>query len=330
MKNYPFVSIIIPCRNEADFIDKCLDSLIANDYPKDRMEILVIDGLSEDRTKEIIDIYANKYPFIKRIENPKKITPVAWNIGIKNSKGEIISMLGSHSTYSKNYISKSVQYLSDYHADVAGGVLRAAPARNTLVAKAIAYTVSHPFGSGLSYKGGLNKVKWVDTVFAGSYRKEILEKTGLFNENLVRSQDMDFNIRLKKAGGKILLVPEIGITYYPKSTFREFLKHNFKDGIWAILPLKFGATLFKPRHLIPLIFVTSIVIALCLSIFISYFLYIFLFIAGLYLTVSFTSSIHISIKHRNFIYLFLALIAFAIRHFAYGIGSLWGILKLIF
>jgi len=325
------VSVIIPCRNEEKFIEKCLSSIIANDYPKDKLEILVIDGMSEDNTRWIVKEYSQKYPFIKLLENPKRITPCALNIGIKNGAGEIIIRMDAHATYREDYISKSVKYLQEYNADNVGGIWKIMPRENSLINKSICLASSSVFGAGNAYyRRGYDKgIKEVDTVFGGCYKKEIFKKIGLFNENLIRNQDLEFNLRLVRSGGKILLVPKIISYYYPKSNFKEFFVHNFKDGFWVTYPIKFGIKAFSWRHLIPLIFILGLVGAGILGIFFPIFLWLFLFIIGLYIMANFYFSSKIAIKEKNLKYLFLMPIAFGSRHFGYGLGSLWGFIKLV-
>lgn len=328
IKNLPLISIIIPCRNEERFIGKCLDSIIANDYPKDKLEVLVVDGMSEDTTREILQRYEKKYPFIRILDNHKKITPVGMNIGIKSANGKIIMKMDAHTTYKNDYISKCVKYLNEYDADNVGGVLITVPENNTLVGKAITITLSHPFGSGNSYfRIGSKEPRWVDTVSFGCYKKEVFDKIGLYNEELVRSQDIEFNIRLKKAGGKILLHPDIIGYYYAKSNLKSFYKHNFDDGVWAIYPLKYSSMLFGLRYLIPFIFVSSLIGSVVLFLFLPIFLWLFIFILGSYLLTNIYFSSKIALTERCFRYLFIMPIVFATRHIGYGLGSVYGLLK---
>lgn len=327
----PFVSVIIPCRNEEKYIGKCLGSLLSQDYPKEKMEILVIDGMSEDKTREIVENYIKEYPLFKLLDNSKKFNPFAINIGIKSSNGEIVMIMGAHTHYEKDYISKCVKYLTEneYDADNVGGVLKIVPIENTLTAGAIAFSLSSPFGSGTSYyRTGLKKPRWVDTVFGGCYKREVFKKIGLFNESLVRSQDMEFNLRLKKAGGKTLLVPEIVAYYYPKSNLKDFFLHNFEDGIWAIYPLKFVKIPLRLRHYIPLIFISSLLGTGMLGIFFSVSFWLFLFVLGLYFLINIYFSAKIAAREKNLGYLFLMPISFAARHFGYGLGSIFGLIKL--
>jgi len=329
MENTSFVSIIIPCRNEEKFIGKCLDSIIEQDYPKDKIEVLVVDGASEDRTKKIIENCSKKYLFIKLLNNPQKFTPFALNIGIKNSKGEIIIRMDSHAGYERDYVSKCVKYLEEYGADNVGGIIRTIPVNNTLIAKSITCCLSSFFGAGGSYfRIGSKEPRWVDTVFGGCYKREVFDRIGFFNEKLKRSQDFEFNLRLKKFGGKILLVPDIVAYYYPQSNLKGFLKHNFKDGVWAILPLKIIKIPFNLRHYIPLFFVLSFFLTLIFGFFFFPARILFDLIFGSYLILNLFFSFRIALK-QGFKYFFIMPIVFMYRHFGYGLGSIYGLIKKI-
>jgi len=323
-------SVIIPCRNEKKFINRCLDSVILQDFPEEELEVLVIDGMSEDGTRAILKKYQKEYSFIKILDNPKKITPSALNIGIKSSKGEIIIRMDSHAVYEKDYISKCVRYLKKYNADNIGGIIRTLPAKDNITAKAIAISLSHFFGAGGSYfRIGAEKPKWVDTVFGGCYKKEVFKRVGFFNENLIRSQDMEFNLRLKKAGGKILLAPDIISYYYPKSNIKDFFIHNIKDGIWAVYPLKFVKMPLRLRHYIPLIFVLGLLGTGLLAIFFSVFFWLFISIICFYFLAAVYFSVKIAIKEKRVRFFVILPIIFATRHIGYGLGSIWGLVKIV-
>lgn len=322
------LSVIIPCRNEAKFIATCLDSLLLQDYPKEKLEILVVDGMSQDTTREILKEYA-KYSFIKVLDNPKKITPAALNIGIKNAKGSIIMRMDAHATYEKNYMSECVRYLKEYNADNVGGIIKTVPSKDTLEAKSIALCLGSRFGVGSSFfRAGSPSVMEVDTVFGGCYKREVFDKIGLFNENLARSQDMEFNMRLKKAGGKILLIPNIVSYYHPKSTLIGFLKHNFLDGKWAIIPMKFIKRPLKLRHYIPLMFVLSLLALGILGFFFPLFFFMLLSLLFFYFLLMGWFSFKTVLREKDMRYLFTMPVAFAVRHFGYGLGELAGIFDL--
>lgn len=326
--NLSLVSIIIPCRNEEKFIGRCLDSIIAQDYPRDKFEVLVVDGMSEDKTREILRDYAERYSFIRLLDNPKKITPCALNIGIKNARGEIIMRMDAHATYEKDYISKCVKYLNEYNADNVGGIMVTLPRNETFIGKAIAMVLSHPFGVGNSaFRTGAKEPKWVDTVFGGCYKREVFDKIGLFNENLTSTQDMEFNLRLKKAGGKILLHPDIVSYYYTRSDFKSFCKNNLRNGLWVILPFKFSKIIpVSLRHLIPFIFVLSIIVSGVLSFFSSIFFWLFLLIVGFYSLTNLYFSFKIALRKKNIKYLVVIPVLFAALHIGYGLGSAWGLI----
>jgi len=330
MSDCKSVSIIIPCRNEERFIAKCLDSIIANEHPKDRLEMLVVDGMSEDGTRTIVDGYARRYGFIRLLDNPKKHFTGAANIGVNNANGDVVMIMGAHASYERNYISSCVKYLRDYNADNVGGVLIATALKNTIMSKAVALALCHPFGAGNAhYRIGSKEPRWVDTVFGGCYKKEVFERIGLFNEDLPRSADMDFNIRLKQAGGKILLVPEIVAYYYPKPSLGGFLVHTVDDGFWAVCPLKYGSRIYYWRHLVPLVFVSSLIGSGALAGFCSFFSWSFLVISGAYALANIGSSIHIAMKEKSFKYVLAVPLAFGARHIAYGLGSLYGLVKVL-
>lgn len=325
----PLVSIIMPCRNEERFIGQCLDSIIAQDYPKDRLEVWIGDGISEDRTREIIEKYTREYPFIKLFDNPKKIAPVAQNIGIKNAKGEIIIIMDAHSNYRNDYISKCVKHSKEYNADNVGGIIITVPRDNSLLAKAIALVLSNPFGAGNAYfRIGSKKPRLVDTVPFGCYKKDIFKKIGLYNEKIARGYEMDLNLRLRKAAGKILLFPDIVSYYYIRSNLKDFLKHNFLNGFWVTYHFRFVLRVFAWRHLVPLVFVLSLIGSGILAVFFPIFWQLFLFILGSYFLVNIYFSLKIARREKNLKYLFIIPNIFMAHHISYGLGSIWGLVKL--
>jgi len=330
VSNLPYVSIIIPCRNEEKFIGNCLDSIVLNDYPKKRLEVLVVDGMSEDGTKEIAKKYVQQYAFINILDNPKRIIPSAMNIGIRNAKGDIIMKMDAHSTYKEDYISKCIKYLYEYNADNVGGIWHMIPRENTLLGKSIVFALSTPFGAGNAhFKIGSKEPRWVDTAPFGCYRKNVFNRIGLYDENIARSEDFNINSKLRRSGGKILLIPDIIIYYYTRSKFSEFCKHNFDNGFWITYPLKFFRTLFSWRHLLPLLFVLILISLIALSIFFPISLWLLLFIIASYILINFYFSCNITYKEKDLRYLILMPITFASIHLCYGLGSAWGLWKVI-
>jgi glycosyltransferase involved in cell wall biosynthesis len=332
MNELPSVSIVIPCRNERKFIGPCLDSILANNYPKDRMEILVVDGISEDGTRSVVEEYARRNPFIQLLGNPKKITPAALNIGIANAKGDVFMRMDAHARYHPDYMTKCIHALDHYRADDVGGIWNIVPRIDNLVGRAIVQTLSHPFGIGNSHYRltATAGPRWVDTVPFFCSRREVFEKIGLFNERLVRSQDIEFKHRLRKAGGKILLMPDIVSIYYARSDLRSFCILNFNNGVWAILPFVYAP--FMPvstRHLVPLIFVLGLLATFGAALQWPAGAWAFALVAGSYALLNFAASIQIAWYKRDHRYFFVMPWVFALLHFGYGLGSLWGAIKLL-
>jgi glycosyltransferase involved in cell wall biosynthesis len=322
----PLVSAVVPCRNEEKFIARCLDSIVANDYPRDRLEVLVLDGMSEDKTREIVESYARRYPFIRLVENPKKSIPAAMNTGIRHARGDTVIKMDAHSTYAPNHISGCVRYQGEYQAANVGGVCKMLPGADTKLAQAIVLALASRFGSGNArIKLGLDRPTWADAAAFGCYKKDLLSEIGLFNEKLLGSSDMDMNVRIRAADERILLVPEIVISYYADATLGALWKHNFGDGVWATFVMKFGSKGWSWRHWVPLAFVSSLLASLILSVFVPKALWFGLAIAGTYAVASLGASLQISIHERTLRFLGALPLAFAARHLAFGLGSLLGL-----
>ena len=187
----PSLSVLIPCRNEVRFLARCLDSVLAGDYPASEMEVLVIDGGSADGTRELIGRYAAADPRVKLIENPERITPCALNRGIDAARGEIIARVDAHAAVARDYFSKCVAHLIESGADNVGGGMRTIAQQQSWVSGAIITVLSHRFGVGNSYfRTGTTLPRWVDTVFGGCWRREVFDRVGRFNPQLARSQDL--------------------------------------------------------------------------------------------------------------------------------------------
>jgi GT2 family glycosyltransferase len=238
--------------------------------------------MSEDNTREIIKRYIKKYPFIKLINNSKKIVPTALNIGIRKARGDIIIRIDVHNTYPSNYIEKLILWIRKSKADNVGGIWITKAGAETPIAKAIALALSHPFGVWNPYfRIGIKEPKYVDTVPFGCYRREVFDKIGLFDEDLVRNQDDEFNLRLIKNGGKILLVPDIISYYYARDSIYKLWKMYFQYGYFKPLVVKKVGGILAWRQIIPSSFISSLILALLLSFFAKFFLWLFLFIFGL-------------------------------------------------
>jgi GT2 family glycosyltransferase len=326
----PFVTVVVPCRNEEKHIGRCLESILENDYPKERMEILVLDGMSEDRTREIVAGYSERYPLIRLVENPKRHIPGAMNIGIKTAKGERILKMDAHSTYQKEYISRCVRYQDKYGAENAGGVWKMVPGADTAMARAIVLGLGSRFGSGnANVKVGVENPTWSDTTAFGCFKKELFERIGMYDEKLRSSSDLDLNQRIQAAGGRILVAPDVVVNYVADADLRALRRHVFADGVWISYVMKFGKRAWSWRHWVPAALVMSLVAALALGAVNRGFLWLGLAIAGLYAAASLAASFQIAARERDARYALLLPVVFAVRHLVHGAGTLFGLLLVI-
>jgi len=322
----PFVSIIIPCRQEVHWIRSCLESILANDYPHDRMEVLVVDGMSDDGTRAVIEEFAAANPIVRMLDNPKRITPAALNAGVAAARGEIIIRIDAHTEYPTNYISSLVAWLERSEADNVGGLLITLPANETATAKAIALGCTHPFGVGNAFfRTGVTEPREVDTVPFGCYRRDVFDRIGLFDEELVRNQDIEFNLRLCRAGGRILLVPDVVSRYRIRSSLRKLFQTHYQNGYFNVLVARKTRGRITFRHLVPPLFVLALLTTLALSFWFRPMKLLFLLILIAYLIPLLAFSAIAAFRHGVRIGIMLALV-FLTLHFSTGLGTLKGVL----
>lgn len=322
-----FVSVILPTRNEERCIRACLESLMAFEYPKELLEIIAVDGMSTDATRTILEEYASRFEHLRIVDNPKKILAAGWNEGIKRARGSIIFTLNGHGVFAPNYISECIRTFQEYpEASNIGGIVKAIPARKTILGSAITTVLSHPFGVGNSYlRIGTDKPRWADTAAFGGYRREVFDTIGLFNETLTRSQDMEFHVRMKKENLKILITPNMHCDYYTRSTLAEYIRFNFWNGFWTTFPLSLSPMAFSLRHFIPLIFVLSLIITSVFAL-ITGNPPLLLLLVGLYAASAILATLHALFSHPSLSILFLPVL-FPLLHICYGLGSLAGCIQ---
>ncbi len=323
MTNKSFVSIIIPCFQERDFIAKCLDSLLDNDYPRDNLEILVMDGGSTDGTKDIIKKYGKAYPSIILKDNPGRYPSSAMNKGIKESRGEIIIRCDAHACYDKDYIQRLTDWLiRDESIGNAGGIWVNKPAFNNLKAKAISYALGCSLCVGPNkYRTGITKKPiFVDTVPFGAWRREVFDKVGLFNEEFLRAQDLEFNMRLRKAGYKILLDPEIKSYYFPRSSFKKLFRMMYQCGYWKNFVNKKLKIVSSIRQFFPPVFILYLV-SLLIFLPVSVLLIIPLIV---YMLIVLSASLSITFKKRTPGIFPYCTAVFFLSHIGYGAGYIKG------
>lgn len=319
-----FISVLIPVRNEEKFIKKCLDSLLNQTVTLDTYELLIIDGQSDDKTREIVQDYCIKYKNVRLLDNPRRIAPTAMNIGIKEAKGDIIIRVDGHSFVSSNFLEMNLKALKESDATCVGGPITTIASDET--AEVISLAMSSPFGVGNALFRYSEKPCYVDTLAFGAYKKEIFDEIGLFDEELIRNQDDELNYRLIKSGHKIYLTPEIQSYYYSRSSLKKLFKQYYQYGYWKVRVIQKHKKPASLRHLVPVTFISSLILPTLLSIIYTPFLYLSLFIILLYLMVSIVFSVKICRKN-NFKYFLKLPLIFFILHFSYGVGFLRGIFK---
>lgn len=321
------LSVICPIYNEEKYIEQCIDSILAQDYPKDDLEVIFADGMSTDRTREIVAEFTSKYPWIRLIDNPERIVPPALNKAILASKGSVIMRIDAHAEYPTNYFSTLTKSLTDLKADNVGGVCETLPINDTYTAKAIAAVLSSKFGMGNSaFRVGVAKIQQVDTVPFGCWPREIFDRIGLFDLDLTRNQDDEFNGRLIKNGGKIYLLPQVKIKYFARDKIKKVAKMFYQYGLFKPLVNKKLGMPATIRQFFPVVFVFGLVFGLIIS----FFWHPFIWIYGAGLTIYVILAIYFSFNScHNITQILIQMWTYFVVHSSYGWGYLVGLWKLL-
>ena len=324
-----FVSVVVPCRNEVRYIAACLDSILSSEYPADRLEILVVDGRSDDGTRAVIEDYAARHPVVRLIDNPKGITPVALNTGIRAARGEIIVRMDVHVVYPPEYIPRLVAALQTTGADNVGAVLVTRPASDHAIPRAIAVALAHPFGVGNSYfRIGVTTPRWVDTIAFFCCRRALFDRVGMFDEELVRHQDGEFNARLIGRGGRILLIPDVQSFYYARGSLRQVSRMYFQYGYFKPLVARKLGRIMTLRQMVPPLFVASLIATAFAGIWLPAAAVLAAGIAGTYATLMAACSVWAARRHGIKCALALAVV-FPLLHVSYGVGFLRRLVELV-
>ena len=326
------VAVVIPTLNEEKFIARCLDSVISQSYPFADMDVMVVDGGSEDRTKDIVEGYKQKYSNIRFINNPGRIQSIAFNIGVKNSDAPYIVRLDAHATYNKVYIERCIK---NFSADAeflgcspelvgnVGGVCSIRPQHSGLIAESSAILNQSKFGiGGAAFRVGA-PAGFVDTVPFGCFPRKVINQIGGMREDLPRGEDNEFNSRIRKAGYKIYLDPEIVCTYFSRDTLKANIKQMYANGESIGHLFYVDRESIGLRHLVPLMFVGGIICGVLLSfVWLPFF---FALLAGLclYFTCDLFASV-MAAKEHGWKYLLPLFIMFFCVHISYGWGTIVG------
>ena len=334
----PLVSIIMPIRNEEVFIEKCLSAVTAQDYPADRIEILVADGMSEDKTREIVRLFQGRHSNIQLIDNPKKTAAAGLNAAIRKAKGEVIIRVDGHCEIAPDSVSQCVRHLRENDVAGVGGPIETVG--ETFVACAIAIAMSSTFGvGGVVFRtvspspyplplGAREKGegKEVDTIAFPAYKRAAVEKAGEFDEELVRNQDDEYNYRLRSMGIKLMLFPDIQSRYYSRSSLGSLWRQYFEYGFWKVRVMQKHPRQMRPRQFVPPLFAAALLASILVSRLVPALKPAFILIVVSYICANLITSLWVCVKN-GWKYFLLLPLAYATLHVSYGLGFMTGLVK---
>lgn len=321
----PFVSVIVPMRNEERYIGRCLRSLAAQDYPKDRFEVLAVDGDSTDASRRMAEDAAQETGLhLRVISNLRRSTPCGLNVGIAQARGEVIARVDAHAHVEPTFLSESVAALRESGADVVGGPIRSAG--DGLVGGAIALAMSSPFGVGNAAFRYSREEQFTDTVPFPTYRRSVFERIGAFAEDMEWGEDDEFHYRLGDAGGRILLTPRIASTYFTRSSLASVARQYFRYGRVKVEVLRRHPRRMRVRQLVPGAFVVALAATGSLATLRGRFMLPLAALAGAYALASLAASVRAA-GRANWRYLSVLPLAFACLHLSYGLGFLVGLAR---
>ena len=322
----PDVSVIIPCRNEAETITLLLEALFNQSYPHELLEVVIADGMSDDSTRVRITEYQAQHPemAIKVVDNPKRNIPAGLNRAIEASNGEFVIRLDAHSIPSKDYIARSVKGLKDNLAENIGGVWDIAPQNETAIAKAIAAAAAHPLAVGGAKYRFTEKAEYVETVPFGAWKRSTLTALGGFDESLLTNEDYELNTRLTQQGSRIFLDPQIRSLYFARQDLPRLARQYWRYGFWKAQMLKRYPGSLKLRQALPPLLVSGLALLLVLAIAFADVRPLFLIAIGLYIIILLGIGTQIAIQKKVIIMVPLVAVAVACMHLAWGTGFLFG------
>ena len=301
--------------------------MLEQDYPRELMEVIVIDGMSTDATREIVAEIAKTDTRVRLLDNPKQIAPTALNIGTRESKGEIVIRVDGHCEIARDYVSRCVAHLENGEADGVGGPIETIG--EGFVAKAIAVAMSSKFGvGGSAFRTIDDQNILVDTIAFPAYRRSVIETAGGYDEEMVRNQDDEYNFRLRKMGFKLLLASDVRSRYHSRATVRKMISQFAQYGFWKVRVLQKHPRQMSLRHFIPSIFVFVLLVSLFLSLFI-YFAWWFFFVSlGSYVLANLACSLIVG-KREGLKYVAILPFVYLSIHLSYGFGMLFGLTVLL-
>jgi GT2 family glycosyltransferase len=261
----PVIGFIVATLNEATTIERCIESILNQDYPADLIRVAVIDGGSADDTVRIVSNIARDDSRVRLFDNPKRIAASAFNIGIRESEGDIVSLVSAHSTLSKDYARILAEAFAETDALLVGGRIQTEAITRTPTADGIARAVSSPYGVGNAKFHFSDKPGWVDTAFPGAYRRHLLDEIGYFDEDLIRNQDDELHYRARAAGYGMWYDPRLLSSYFPRTSYRALATQYYQYGYWRAATVLKHRRIASPRHLVPGAFIGMAIVGLLMS-----------------------------------------------------------------
>jgi GT2 family glycosyltransferase len=322
------VSVIIAVRNEAAAIEPCLAALAGQTYPAEQLEVIVVDGRSEDDTVKKATVFATQSTLpVRIISNPDRITPVGFNRGIEVARGDVLIILGARVLIEQDFVEASVRALERSGADAVGGVVTTVAGAPGRMAGAIALAQRSPFGVGDAGYRYAETEREVDTVNYGAYRREVFERIGFFDESMQWVEDDEFNYRLREAGGRILLDPSIRVTYAARPTLRALWQQRFLWGVNKLRVAERHPDQMRARHAVPALFVSALAGGVLLWWRGGRWRWPLWALAGSYGAAALAATLRLGARHGWPRETPLLPVAFLTMHLAYGSGTLLGLIR---
>ena len=319
----PFVSVIVPMRNERRYIERCMASLAAQDYPHDRYEVIVVDGGSTDGSRDIAESMREQVPNLRVVENRGKHTARGLNLGLAFARGDVIARVDAHAAVEADYLRQSVAALDRSAADVVGGPIRTLGEGRA--GEAVALAVSSPFGVGNAVFRYSQQEQWTDTVAFPAYRRDVFDRIGPFAE-IEGGEDDEFHYRLVDAGGRLLLTPAIRSTYYARRSYWELARQYFGYGQAKVVVLSRHPRRTRLRQLVPSVFLLALVASAIVALFGGLLTLPLAVLGAAYLGGCLGVSIFLARRH-GWRHVLRLPPAFVSMHMAYGLGFLTGLAR---
>lgn len=323
---WPLVSVILPIRNEGRFIERTLRAVLEQDYPSDRLEVIVADGQSTDNTRRRVLEVAAEYPHVAVlcIENPGRIVSTGFNAALEEARGDVIVRVDGHTLIAPDYVRQCVAALERSEADNVGGRMNAES--ESWVGRAIAAATSSPFGVGNARFHYSDNEEWVDTVYLGAWRRDVFRIIGPFDEEQVRNQDDEFNYRLLSAGGRILLSPRIKSRYFNRATCRSLARQYFQYGYWKVRVMQKHPGQMRLRQFVPALFVLTLLVLSFGTAVSQWSAVLGLAALAAYLFANAGATLLVAARKPSWA-MFLLPVVYIVLHVAYGAGFLCGLVR---